>query len=525
MQKWLNEEKVLLLRSPPGSGKTSFAVQFAVYLNDQGVTSYYLNASRHVDRLNSDASMNTVWGEQFGFTFKEILLRSRDIPIYVIIDEAQAWYPGKVFREDANREIDLFWGWIKGLQEGQEWTSFIRELTLHASKSTAVAESAINLRLLFLAGYGEKNLGSIATPVQFVDPKDPTTQQRLPLGLNFLRLDREKTCELISKYVVIQNKLGKRISFGDQNVVHKLIFDDTNGHVGVIRTFLHHAIGSDITTIEDLFRFTSHTIYQSDLRGYRTFLSVDADRITKLAPHDLVLLIRCLVLYKQGHRDFPVEALEAVGMVKLGIFVKTDVTTTTGQMTLAFPSPVHFDLALYNVLHRKVALQQNLESFESTLKEMVLRMSPKLLQDTTPNGHKPYERQWQDECCKSLTLMTSKVVKTDVGREFNQRAYLDLYVNDGLQWGIELIRRGGGKKLEEHVGRFSQNNGRYCNIPMKRYAVLNFTDKVPDQTTLDMYDNVWHLVHNATYTNVAVHRQKHVPEDWDLIGYQGRTQF
>ena len=31
--------------------------------------------------------------------------------------------------------------------------------------------------------------------------------------------------------------------------------------------------------------------------------------------------------------------------------------------------------------------------------------------------------------------MTSKVV---VGCEFNQRAYSDMYANDGLQWGIDV---------------------------------------------------------------------------------------
>jgi hypothetical protein len=231
------------------------------------------------------------------------------------------------------------------------------------------------------------------------------------------------------------------------------------------------------------------------------------------------------VLFKQGVRDFPVDALSAVGLVKLGIFVKTGITTITGQTTLAFPSPIHFDLALYNVLYRRVALQQNPNSFDGALKEMVFRMSPRLLQDTTPNGQDPYERQWQDECCKSFRLMTSKVVKTEVGREFDQRAYLDMYVNDGLQWGIELIRRGGGKRLEEHVGRFHLTDGRYRRIPMKQYAVLNFTNGVPDQATIDMYDDVWHLVYNPKYTKVVVYRKDRVTEEWDLIGYQGRTEY
>jgi hypothetical protein len=57
------------------------------------------------------------------------------------------------------------------------------------------------------------------------------------------------------------------------------------------------------------------------------------------------------ILYKQGHRDFPAVKLEAVRLVKRGILVKSR-ETMTGNTTLAFPSPLHFDLTLYNVLHR-----------------------------------------------------------------------------------------------------------------------------------------------------------------------------
>jgi len=87
--------------------------------------------------------------------------------------------------------------------------------------------------------------------------------------------------------------------------------------------------------------------------------------------------------------------MKAVRLVKRGILIKNGVMDMTGMTTLAFPSPIHFDLTLYNVLHRGVTLKQNVASF---VKEMVLRMDPKLLENTAPNGQNPYEPQWQDEC-------------------------------------------------------------------------------------------------------------------------------
>jgi len=227
-------------------------------------------------------------------------------------------------------------------------------------------------------------------------------------------------------------------------------------------------------------------------------------------------------MHQQGLRDFSAVVTKAVRLIKRGILVKTGVIAMTGNTTLAFPSPIHFDLTLYNVLHREVTLKQSIVSFQGALKEIVLRMNPKLLKDTTPDGQSPYERHWQDECVQCFRFMSGKNVKTEVGREFNQHAYLDMYVED-LQWGIELIRRGVGKRLEEHVPCFSLTDGRYRRISMKQYAVLYFTDEVPNQATLDMYDHVWHLVYNAACTKVTVYRKDHTTEDWDLIGFQGRT--
>jgi polynucleotide 5'-kinase involved in rRNA processing len=45
MKAWLDIENVLLLRSPPGSGKTTFALSFAAHLHSNGFKVTYLNAS------------------------------------------------------------------------------------------------------------------------------------------------------------------------------------------------------------------------------------------------------------------------------------------------------------------------------------------------------------------------------------------------------------------------------------------------------------------------------------------------
>lgn len=97
---------------------------------------------------------------------------------------------------------------------------------------------------------------------------------------------------------------------------------------------------------------------------------------------DLRLLIKCIVHFKKGFHNFEVTQLQVVELVKLGIFIKTAATGVNEKTRVAFPSPLHFDLLLHNFLHRLLELHQSRDCFEGLLKELVLRMSPKVLQDT-----------------------------------------------------------------------------------------------------------------------------------------------
>ncbi len=515
MKQWLDQERVLLLRSPPGSGKTSFAVHFADHLINAGYSVKYMSAALGENQPDDETSMDDIWENTIGYTFSQFC-KSRKKPFYVIVDEAQIWYPMNVAMK-AGKELETFWGEVKTLlKPGRDFSSYIDARSGGASTSAAASMSTVPVRLLCLAGYGEASLGTAATPLTFVDPLDPVTNLPSPLGLDFLRFNREKTHKLISKYTKIKALEGKMTSFSTDPAVRDLIFQETNGHVGAIRTFLFHIIRAGKKTKDDIIEFISSPKSRIELTVYRPFLSVSAETIQGLTPKDIALLLRCIASYKRGNHSIPVNILTADVLIKLGIFVRA------GLATLAFPSPLHFDVTLHNVRHRQVELEQTRPSFEAAIQEMVLRMDPKLLQGT-PVGHQPFERQWEDECYNSFRAMSDEKVAKQVGHEYNQQAYLDIYV-ERLEWGIELIRLGGGKKLDEHVRRFSKHDGRYRNIPMREYAVLNFTNKAPTQATLNLDPDVWYLVYNDRYTNITIYRKDRTKEDWDMIGYQGHTE-
>jgi len=483
MKAWLDTENVLLLRSPPGSGKTTFALSFAAHLVSQKFKVTYLNAS--LSRSAVDArSMDEVWREAFesDSTFSDMCKKPFEEDSYIIIDEAQSWYP--LNAKDWRVQLDGFWADVKFfVKPAFKLADYVKTV---ASKPDLPSIPIGRVRLLCLAAYGEANVGSIATPLVFVDPMDIGKNMRLPLGLEFLRLDREMTHALITKFVEIKGVEGKMSFDAD---VCELIYEEIEDHVGAVRTLLFHFVSSDKRNKQDVIDFTRQDIPKSDLSAYRAFLSVSEATIRRLLPEDLEILVQCITLYKKGHRGFSKKETGISELVKLGIFVKTKAAATGGQTTVAFPSPLHFDLALYNVLHRTVELRQTHECFEHVLQELVLRMSPKVLQETTPHGDLPYECQWQLECHRSFNSMSRTHVNTSVGGEFGSPAFLDMYINAGLQWGIDLIREGDGRQLDEHFERF-QPDGRYNEITLQEYALINFTSKVPDEAALDRYDSI-----------------------------------
>src|SRR5260221_1106519 len=165
MTNWLEEEKVLLLRAPPGSGKTSFAVRFAMYLNDHVSVAYFMNAAWTLQRLDDGATMAGVWKKEFRLSFEEICRRSRDRRIYIIIDEAQAWYPDGL-KKKVKDQVQTFFGMLKSIKQEKNWSVYMTEMANGASESEASAESTIKVRILFLAGYGQRSLGAIATPFE-----------------------------------------------------------------------------------------------------------------------------------------------------------------------------------------------------------------------------------------------------------------------------------------------------------------------------------------------------------------------
>ena len=94
------------------------------------------------------------------------------------------------------------------------------------------------------------------------------------------------------------------------------------------------------------------------------------------------------------------------------------------------------------------------------------------------------------------------MINPDVGRTFGSTGFLDLYVNNDLKWGIELVRD--GFKLQEHFNRFDAG-GIYKKIPFHRWIVLDFYhgrkyDEIKNHHQGNK--NYWQVLYFGEYLNL-----------------------
>jgi len=111
--------------------------------------------------------MNELWGDALGYSFSEVgdNAATMEIPIYIILDEAQVWYPSNVTLDSAKQQVSLFWFDIKyRVRPGLELASYLDE-PCYDDPNIPIAKPSAVVHLLCFAGYGEANLGSAATPL------------------------------------------------------------------------------------------------------------------------------------------------------------------------------------------------------------------------------------------------------------------------------------------------------------------------------------------------------------------------
>ena len=152
-------------------------------------------------------------------------------------------------------------------------------------------------------------------------------------------------------------------------------------------------------------------------------------------------------------------------------------------------------------------------------------INPKIMWDAMNARLVPLECHWQDEVSQSFWMISKKVLKRFVGKEFNQQVFLNLYINDGLHWGDWAYQGWRWKVAWGACGAFLQS---LWVISWHPNAIVDphIHPVHPTPGYSEAYDeNVYRQVYNDAYMEVTVYQKGSVVEDWNLIGHQGQTEF
>jgi uncharacterized protein YlzI (FlbEa/FlbD family) len=482
----LEEEILIYIRSPRGTGKTSFAVLIKEYNNifkkfDQV---HHLIMSPNTDSLK-------LFKEETQFDSFNNLNKNhkKEKPILIIIDDAQLLY-------------------------GKDKT------ILHEIKPYLdIQDEKKNVFILILATHGEATIGKeLSTPFP--------VESEQTLGISFLLFEKKEYEEAIKSY---NERSNIRIDFNKMNSSLSF-FHLTTGHTGFLSYSLKkieqffepkNNIGAEKIIVKPKIRDVINFIYSDDffdkLVGYKSFDSLSSTKSESTEDYKQNCPIARKILIKltksidqklkiiddsesDNYRDTEIGKSIATFLMKMGIVVFVD---DDSKITWSFD---YMRIYWLKKLGKEIVI--------STLKEcndinefilQFLKLIPldRLQDQIDENGENlknHSEAFWQNEFYRiAISLLGLKGVHPEHGRIKEGEGRVDFYVNSIKKWAVEFLIN--SSLIEEHCDDFNSLTGRYKDFGIKNFQIVNFVKHKPHKQTLETHKGVTFVYFNPKLNN------------------------
>lgn len=447
----LEAVKVLLIKSPPMSGKTSMASLVSNLLVENAKSKILVINISMVDFAldGENWKFEDSFGKMLGIRWADLRDISKNRDIYLVLDESQIIYNIKLPDGTVvpNHGSGFFWSTVKSV--------------------LSAGDNNPNIRVLLFAAYGSSaQNGELFTPIQFHEnytmfgidclyfQDDEITEYVLKNfnGVNYLL--RENTVELFCK--ALKGLVGSHVGLCVLAIkgLNDLFSSDFK------YPFSDHSkskLSSDVI-IKSLW----HESVSNELLNSRALRIVDSlntaefDEIKKILYGDNSQKIE-ISLYQKGIVYVNGGMTEFISPVMRRYFTQKLIGN---PITRALKTPPNLEELILNTLS---ALEY------SQLKSCLGR---------TKSDRILLERAWQMEFYKSAYQCTPKdlFISADVGALFDAKGSIDFTIHTtdlSLFWGIELLRE--ANRINEHLSRFDKN-GRYASLcrQFTDYGVVDF---------------------------------------------------
>ena len=490
----VDKQSAVLIRAPPGSGKTSL-LQLIALVNAPDVFEniYYISL---VTLAGSGRTFESLWAKWHpGVGLDEIQSppkdkkTSRRRPNLILVDEGQAAFD----------MILTLWGMLKSVMGG--FNEHLHFIVVSAWGSSTVF-------------HGGK---AFPTPVQFPDSATVSLWPTRTYSMS-LQFTLAEAIELWDRWCKMVLGIGDNLmSFHD---LRDYIFTLTGRQPGLLVHILdwldHQAlpnIPADSLKQKVRCLLLSSRFYDS-LTSLRSLMNLSkALRGGHLSAEPMRRLVRLLL------REEPLRRSSLSGLAKDA----AEQAVIWGQVMeeqdiLIIPSQLH-RLFLFRELYcsadASVASIRK-EGLSSFVRRLIERLEPERLQlseSRSVEDNSVYERQYQNEFYRAACTITPKdvVLSPDVGPLYGARGFLDFLLSP-LGWGFELLRD--GSNLEEHVERFG-TGGAYDKLVQDKvvvqYVILDFRMK-PLVKAVQANSSICHIVFSNGSNTATLHTFGSEPE-------------
>ena len=488
-QQW-NKHKIILLRSPPASGKTIFLERLELYSKKKKGRVVRRISMTAVERMEAK-SIDDFWKEVAGEPWSSF--RTCTVPTDILIDEAQTFY-GKA---------NFFWRDIKGLVD-------------HANPNLRV--------LLSMCSYRARG-----------DDHYPHNIHDVPyeLGLNCLRLKWIEFDQLVEHFINFVHK-ADHFELTIPMTVRDVIFNITAGHPHIVRKTLEilkdHFRHTDFKDSDMLNYLSSHEYYFA-IKDLHVF---DALRNLEMT-NDNIEFLRNAYHHVDSDSTFPFDGIDDPTFYGTDKFQRSGlITNAHGGLRMQFAVPLMRGISGIKLFTTPISTQlptQSADSFDAFLLLTFERMRPSILRKslsrTGQMGSRLMERQWQMEwltASRTAGPIDSLIIPV-AGAVCGLPGHLDFYIGGKLRWGVEIITE--GIESANHIAHLA-SGGRYINIPMNHWAIIDFRHHSAEPEELK--SDVWYAMYADDYKTITVQRQGHEDKvirlcgDWDsspiaLVGH------
>ena len=474
LMKKLQEEKIVYVRSPRGSGKTSLAY---LILDDAIIEYYDLEQTIYINCCTKTRAQSydqwiqsqTGWENKNFQSFADFLKHyKQEKPTLIILDDFQ----------------ELF-----------ELDELPRDFKAFTNYSNAGQMSA-KVYLLCLATHGEHTLGqniNCSTPVPF------NIEQRL--DLSFLLFDEDEYKEAMMSYTQRHNpKLGTLLS----NMTPEFsLYAMTSGHPGFLMWSISHIEQKfekiNNLSLKTILNYIYSDDFVQDISGYKTFQNLNPPWCTeKVDPEYKItcdqakeelkklLHIRNQIL-KVVNSDFPAEneinSAMANFLIKQGILIFTKSThskITESHVTWSFNYMRIFWLKRLSLTQTTVKDITDINEFiKEFLKQIPMsRLKNSIIYQDVEKFSIKNEAFWQNEFYRiAVERFGIKNIFPELGTTTAGDGKIDFYINSTKKWLIEFFV--GSNRRGEHYERFNAETGRYRNFKTNNFQLVNFVFQEP----------------------------------------------